>query len=146
MNTNLSLSEKIGAKTPQDSYSSIKVAKAVYNFANDGGAIGLITPKRTITIPDNAIIIGATLNSTTACTSSGAGTLAVGTSAGSSATSIKTATAVASLSADAVVNGTVTLAAPVKMTAAGSVTVTVASFAFTAGVVEVSVYYVVAGA
>jgi predicted RecA/RadA family phage recombinase len=115
---------------------------ATYSFAVDGGAIGAITPVGTATIPANAIIVGATVNSPTAVTSGGSATVAIGTTAGSSASSILTATAKASLSVDALINGTVTLASPVKMSAAGSVNFTVAVAALTAGVIEVWVYYV----
>lgn len=122
--------------------SGVQTAHAIYDFAVDGGAIGAITPVKTAAIPDNAIIVGATLNSTTALTSLGSATVAVGTTAGSAANAIKTATAIASLGADALVNGTVTFAAPVKMTAPGSVNLTVATAALTAGVLEVFVYFV----
>lgn len=123
---------------------NVRVAHAKYSFAVDGGVTGLITPVSTATIPIRAIIIGATLNSSTAVVGTSS-TLAVGTSAGSAANSIKTATAEAALSANALVNGTVTLAAPVKMSAAGVITVTVGTADLTAGVVEIFVYYVVSG-
>jgi len=122
----------------------LQTAKAVYSFAVDGGAISTIVPRRGFSLPDNAIIVGGTINSTAACTSSGAGTLSVGTSAGSSTTSILGATAVASLSLDARINAVPTFATPVKLTAAGNITVSIASFAFTAGVVEITLFYFVA--
>jgi hypothetical protein len=126
----------------------LRTAKAKYDFAVDGGAQGEITLASNCTIPDNAIIIGGIINSTTACTSGGSATIAVGTSAGSSATSLKAATAVASYSADALL-ATVpvfTAASAVKMTAAGQVTVTVATADLTAGVIEITLVYFVAGA
>lgn len=123
---------------------NMNVAHAIYSFAVDGGAIGAITPVSTATIPANAIIVGATVNSTTAVTSAGSATLAVGTTAGSSATSILAATAKASLSADALINGVPVFATPVKMSAAGSVNVTVGTAVLTAGVVEIFVYFTVA--
>lgn len=124
--------------------SVLRVAKAVYNFAIDGGAVSTITPNGTVALPDNAVIIAATVNSTTAVTSSGAATVSIGTSAGSSATSILGATAKASLSADAVLNGVPVFATPVKLTAAGNVTFTIGTAALTAGVIEVTLYYTVA--
>lgn len=122
----------------------LNVAHAIYSFAVDGGAIGAITPVSTAAIPANAIIVGATVNSTTAVTSLGAATVSVGTTAGSSASSILAATAKASLSLDAILNGVPVFATPVKMTAAGNVNVTVAAAALTAGIIEVFVYYTVA--
>jgi hypothetical protein len=122
--------------------SVMSVAHAKYSFAVDGGVTGLITPATDAVIPVNAIIIGGHINVTTAVTSLGAATLAVGTSAGSSATSILTATAKASLTLAALINSTATLAAPVKMSAAGAITVTVGSADLTAGVVEIFVFYI----
>lgn len=124
----------------------LQTAKAVYSFAADGGAVSTIVPKRTFSLPDNAIIVGGTINSTTACTSGGAATVAVGTSAGSSTTAILGATAVASLSADARINAVPVFATPVKLTAAGNITVTIATAALTAGIVEITLFYFVANA
>lgn len=124
----------------------LRVAKAIYNFTIDGGAVSTITPNGTVNIPANAVIVAATINSTTAVTSAGAATVSVGTSAGSSATSILGATAKASLSANAVLNGVPVFATPVKMTAAGNVTFTVGTAALTAGVIEAVLYYYVANA
>lgn len=121
-----------------------RVARAKYDFAVDGGAIGLITPVTNVTLPDNAIIIGGILNPTTALTSLGSATIASGTSAGSSATSLKAATAVASYSLDALlaVVPVWTAGSSFKMTAAGLITLTVATAALTAGVLEISVFYI----
>lgn len=124
----------------------LRVAHATYSFAVDGGLQGTIAPTNSDTIPDNAILVGATHNSTTAVTSGGLATVAVGTSAGSSTTSLLAATAKASLSLDAVLNGVPTFAAPVKLTAAGTITYTIATADLTAGVIESFVYYVVAAA
>jgi hypothetical protein len=121
------------------------VAYAAYSFAADGGAISTITPSINSTIPANAIIVGVILNPTTALTSGGSATIAVGTSAGSSTTALKGATAVASYTLDAVMAGVpvFTAASAVKLSAAGSITITVATAALTAGVMEVFVFYVV---
>lgn len=123
----------------------VRCAHARYDFAVDGGAVAAITPTLTAVIPDNAVIIGATVNSSTAALSAGSATVAVGTTAGSSASALLAATAKATLSIDALINGVPTLAAPVKMTAAGSINVTVGTAALTAGVIEIFVYYVVSG-
>ena len=128
-------------------FSGIQVAKAIYDFTVDGGshtvASGLITPALTVAIPINAIVIGATINSVVAISTTSSPTVAIGTSAGSSASSILTAAAASTLSVDAVLNGSVTLAAPFKMSAAGNVTVTIATADLTTGKLEIYIYFVV---
>lgn len=124
--------------------SGLRVAHAKYDFAVDGGAQGTIAPTNSDTIPDNAILVAVTINSPTAVTSDGSATVAIGTSAGSSTTSIKGATAKASYSADALLNGVPVFATPVKLTAAGTITFTIGTADLTAGVIEVWVLYVVA--
>jgi len=124
----------------------IRVVRAKYDFAVDAGAVSTITPANSESLPANAIIVGGVINSTTAVTSGGSATVAVGTSAGSSTTSILGATAKASLSLNALINSAATFAAPVKMSAAGSITFTIGTAALTAGVIEVFVFYVVAAA
>ncbi|MFI5420767.1 MAG: hypothetical protein ACHQ1H_07335 [Nitrososphaerales archaeon] len=123
----------------------IQTAHAKYDFGVDGGVIGAILLASTVAIPANAIIVGATLNPTTALTSGGSATISVETTAGLTVGQIKAATAVASYSIDALLNGTVTLAAPVKTTAAGNIQITVAVAALTAGIMDIFVYYVLAG-
>jgi hypothetical protein len=119
-------------------------AFAKYDFAVDGGAVGLITPATNATIPDNAIIQHVIINSTTAVTSGGAATVSVGTSSGSGAASLLAATGKASFTLDGFVQA---IPVPqdvtkfVKMTAAGSITLTVATAALTAGVIEVTAFY-----
>jgi len=125
-----------------------RMGRAKYDFAVDGGgAPGLITPATNCVIPDNAIIYGGLCNSTTALVGSTT-TIAIGTSAGSAANSLKTATAEATYAADAVLALTpvMTAATAVKMTAAGSITITTATAALTAGVLEITVFYFVAAA
>lgn len=124
----------------------LRVARAKYDFTVDGGAQGLITPTDSDTLPDNAIIVGGQINSTTAVTSDGSATVAIGTSAGSSATAIKGATGKASYSADALLNVVPTFAAGVKLTAAGTITFTIGTADLTAGVIEVFLFYVVPAA
>lgn len=126
----------------------IGMARALYSFAVDGGAVGAITPATTAVIPANAIVFGGFLNPTTALTSGGSATIAVGTTAGSSATAIKAATAVASYTIDAIM-ATVpvfTAASAFKMSAAGSINITVATAALTAGIMEITLFYFVAAA
>jgi hypothetical protein len=127
---------------------SLRMGRAKYSFAVDGGgAPGLITPATNCVIPDNAIIIGGIANPTTALVGSST-TIAIGTSAGSAANSLKTATAEATYSTDAVLAlvPVFTAATAVKMTAAGSITITTAVAALTAGVMEITVFYFVAAA
>ena len=144
MNTKTNLSQKLVAKGAFNGYSTLMVAKAIYNFANDGGAIAAITPLKTVLLPATAVIVGGTVNSTTAVTSAGAATVSVGTTAGSSASSILVATAKASLSANAVLNAVPVFGTPVKMSAAGYINVTVGTATLTAGVIEVVLFYYVA--
>jgi len=121
---------------------SLSVAHAVYSFAVDGGLVSTITPVQTAAIPANAILVGGTVNPTTAALGAGA-SVAVGTSAGSAINSILAATVVASLTIDALLNAVPTLSAPRKMTAAGNITLTISGGTLTAGVIEVFVYFVV---
>lgn len=122
----------------------LRTARAQYSFAADGGAVGLITPATNATIPDNAVIVACTINSTTAALSSGAATISIGTSAGSGAASLLAATGKASFSLDALLNGVPVFATPVKLTAAGLITCTVGAVNLTAGVIEITCLYFVA--
>jgi hypothetical protein len=126
----------------------MRVAHAIYSFAADGGAVGLITPAYNAIIPANAIIVGGIINSTTAVTSSGSATVSIGTSAGSSAASVLAATGKASFSLAAQLQPipAFTAATYFKMSAAGQVTVTVAVQALTAGVIDIHLYYSIANA
>jgi hypothetical protein len=136
-----------GTITSTPRVDGLLMAKAVYNFAVDGGAVGAITPVISDTIPANAIVYGGLMNPTTALTSGGSATIAVGTTAGSSATALKAATAVASYTIDAIMAlvPVMTAATAFKMTAAGQINITVATAALTAGVLEIFVLYFVAG-
>lgn len=132
------------ANSPAIGTNNMQVAHALYSFAVDGGVIGAITPVSTASIPANAIMVGATINSTTAVTSAGSATVSVGTTAGSSATAILAATGKASFTTDALLNGVPVFATPVKMSAAGNIDITVGTAALTAGIIEIFVYYTVA--
>jgi hypothetical protein len=114
--------------------------KAKYDGTVDSLVQGAVTPVQTAVIPKNTILIGATINPTVAVTSGGSATVAVGTTAGSAANSILTATAKATLSLDALVNGTVTLAAPVKMSADGSINITIGTADLLGGTIEITVF------
>lgn len=126
--------------------SAQRVCHATYSFAVDGGVQGAITPVSTCLLPINAIINNVAINSTTAVTSLGSATVAIGTTAGSSATSILTATGKASFTLNGFVQSVPvpqTASTWVKMSAAGSVKITVATADLTAGVIEIFVYYIV---
>jgi predicted RecA/RadA family phage recombinase len=116
----------------------VRVAHALYDFTVDGGAS--CTPANSDTIPANAVVFGGVINPTVALAAAGAATLAIGTAAGSANNSILTATGKANLSADAVLAPTCTTT-PFKMSAAGKISVTVATGPLTAGQVEIWVLY-----
>jgi hypothetical protein len=126
-------------------YDGVYAYRALYDFAVDGGAISTITPSISDTIPANAIVYGGLLNSVTAPVGASA-TIAVGTSAGSSSSSILAATAITAMTVDAViellgVNSQAATHKPsFKMTAAGQITLTIATTALTAGRIEVMVF------
>lgn len=140
----LTLIDKLKGTSPAEKYGSLMCAKATYNFALDGGAVGLITPIKGVALPKNAVLVGGTLNCTTAGTSGGSATITLGTDAGSSASALLGSTAVASLSANALINLVPVFATPVKLTAKGNITMTIGTATLTAGVFEVLIYYYVA--
>lgn len=113
---------------------------ARYDNAVHGGAISTITlsdPFGRNNVPSGAIILGGTIDIIVQLAGASA-TIAVGTTAGSSTTSIKGATAVASWTVGQMATVPVfTAATYVKMTAAGAITMTIATTALSAGVFEV---------
>ena len=119
----------------------IRIAKATYNFAIDGGAISTITPKSGAVIPNGAEVLRAWTDVTTPMTSAGSATLALQI-ASTTPVVIKTATAFDS--AD-YTGQDIQRAATVigKTNSAGAITCTIATAALTAGVVEVFVEYVI---
>jgi hypothetical protein len=119
-------------------------AKMTYDFAVDGGAIGLITPANSPTIPIKAIILGGTVDVTTTLTSGGAATIALGLGSGAQVAALKAATAVASYAAGQVALTPVfTAATYVKAAAAARLTLSVATAALTAGRMDVNLVYLV---
>jgi hypothetical protein len=123
----------------------VKVAHVKYDFAVDGGTIGVITLASNAIIPINAIVYGGYIISTTAPVGATA-TIGFGTLAGSSAASLKAATAIATYT----LNGILplvpvwTAGSAFKMTAAGAITMSIATANLTAGVIELDVFYQVA--
>lgn len=130
-----------GAVAGQVIIDGVRLARARYSFAVDGGAVGLITLAQSDVIPKNAIIIGGgILDATTAFTSGGSATVAAGTSAGSSASSLLAATAVASMTG--LLALVPTNAVPIRLSADGTITLTVAVAALTAGIADITVPYI----
>lgn len=126
---------------------ALRVAHFKYDFAVDGGAVGEIIPSSSPTLPAKAIIIGGIANVTTALLAAGgAATIAIGTHAGSAVDSLLTATAKATFSLNAILalNPVFTAASAIKMSVAGQVSITVATNALTAGVMEIFLVYFVA--
>lgn len=118
-------------------------AKMTYDFAVDGGAIGLITPANSPTLPINAIILGGTLDITTTLTSGGSATIAVGLGAGAQVAALKAALAVASwTAAQLAIIPVFTAATYLKVAAATALTLTVATAALTAGKFDLNVIYI----
>lgn len=115
---------------------------ARYDFAVDGGgAPGLITLANSDTIPANTIIYGGIINVITALTGATA-TIAVGTSAGSAANALKTATAVATYASNALlpVVPVMTAGTALKLTADGTITITTATAALTGGTMDIRLF------
>lgn len=145
MNTKTSLAEKIRGTSGSAGLGTLRMAKVIYNFGLDGGAAALITPKQNVLLPKNAVIVGGTVNSTTAAATATTANITLGTSAGSSASALLGSTAHTSFSTNALQNLVPVFATPVKLSAKGYVTLT-PSAALTAGVFEIVVYYYVANA
>lgn len=122
----------------------VKVAHAVIDFSSDSGTVAAHIPANSDIIPKDAVVFGGGINSSTAVDSAAHGaSLVIGTSAGSAANSIKTVTAQATLSVDAVVVPTC-VATPFKMSAAGQINYTPSGEAITSGKLEVWVLYALA--
>ena len=123
------------------------VAHFKYDFSLDGGAVGIIVLSVNSGLPANAIIKDFILNPIIAVTSGGATTLAWGMTAGGSATCFLAATGKASFTADAIVQGIPTegtVSSYVKLSASGSIQLTVGVSPITAGLIEGWAEFVVA--
>ncbi len=122
---------------------ALRTARARYSFAVDGGgAPGLITLAQSDVIPKLAIMVGGYIKVTTNFAT--ATNVGVGTSAGSSATSLIASTAIATLNTGTVTGVTPvvpTNATPVLMTADGTITITSTVAALTAGIMDIQVNY-----
>lgn len=116
-------------------YPKLMTAKAVYDFAVDGGAVSTITPTRSEVIPANSIIVDAMTVCTTACTSGGSATCVF--KAGGLTVISSQAFNHASLADEKV---TVNAVAD-KTTANGAIQLVIGTAALTAGVIEIYITY-----
>ncbi len=123
------------------SANALRVARARYSFAADGGAVGSINLAGASIIPAGAIVLATLLSVVTPPTSGGAATIAVGVEA---AGDQQTAAAIsgAPWSAAGAKWATQTFTtAPDVTTAARDIVATIATAALTAGVFDVYVFY-----
>lgn len=121
-----------------------RVAHWKYDFAVDGGVVGEIIPAKTVYLPANAIVIGGIVNVTTALLAAGgAATIAIGTHAGATTSALMAATNKTSftLAALMAIVPVWTAASAFKMSVEGQISITVATNALTAGVMEGFVEY-----
>lgn len=109
-------------------------AAIMYDFATNGGAIGTI--ELPLTIPDNAVIIGAYVDVLTPPTSAGSATVALGLNTN---TDVLAATAIASVTGVVVAKAQ---AAAFKLTAERKLKVTIATAALTAGKMAICLHWV----
>lgn len=118
-------------------------AKMTYDFTVDGGAVSSIIPANSPTIPIGAIILGGTVDVTVACV--GAGSISLGTSAGSSVNSLKVATAAATyaINTQQPIIPVFTAATYLKLTAAGRPNLTITVGTITAGRFDVNLVYLI---
>jgi hypothetical protein len=140
------INQMLGATNGVAGVGLSKMAYTRYDFAVDGGgAPGLITPVVNTVIPAQAIISRTLINVTTGVLT--ATTVSIGLSAGAGgAAALLAATVIASLTTGAKLTGIPvpqTASSWIKMTAAGTVTLTTAGAAATAGVIEIFNEYVV---
>jgi hypothetical protein len=121
---------------------ALRVARASYSFAADGGAVSTIALTGSTVVPSGAIILATLLNVTTAPTSGGAATISVGVEA---AADQQAAAAIsgAPWSTTGAKWATQTFTtAPDVTTAARDISIAVATAALTAGAFDVYVFYI----
>lgn len=115
----------VGAEFPNEAV----MQRAVYDFSLDAGAVGQL---ELFEATQDCVILAAYLNVKTACTSGGLATVSFGIDA--SLTALSAATAVASLSAAALIKANDSC--PVKLPSGSKVKMDIAVAALTAGKVE----------
>ena len=131
---------------PSTTYGQVipNVCHAQYNYANDGGAISTITPVNGCTLPANAMVFEEIIYNSTAAAGTG-GTLSIGIGASHAALMTTGTGAVANLSGSTFLQGVVvpqTASGFIHVASASAINFTIASTPFTAGVVDVYVFYV----
>jgi len=119
---------------------SVRVARADYDFAVDGGAVGDIA-LRGDKIPSGAIIVDALLHVDTVLTSGGAATVAIKTEAAADINAADLISGAPWSTAGAKRGDFTATTAPIKTTAERTITATVAAAALTAGKFSVLVTY-----
>ncbi|WP_327047283.1 hypothetical protein OG320_05160 [Microbispora sp. NBC_01189] len=121
-----------------------KVARGLYDFAVDGGAVGAIT-LRGDAVPSGAIIVDTLIQVETVLASGGSATVSIGTEGAADMQSAAAYNA-APWSSTGAKRGTLTAtAAPVKTTQKRNITATVGTAALTGGKFQVLVWYVELG-
>lgn len=122
----------------------LRMIKAVYDFAVNGGAVSTITLKgdngQSVVIPKGAIVVDCLIDTITPATTSASGTIAFGT--GQATNDLKAALAAASLTGLVACVPVGSAATSIKMTADRTMTATIATGALTAGKAYVYVYYI----
>jgi len=142
------LDSMLAALSASAGLSRLGIAHFKYDFSVDGGAQGEIIPASSPTLPNKAIVLWGIANVTTALLAAGgASTIAIGTHAGSAVNSLKVAASKTTYSLNAFLDliPAFTAASVFKMSAAGQISITVATNDLTAGVMEAWVAYVTAG-
>lgn len=121
------------------SFNAGGLAVATYDFAVNGGAVGDIA--LSLVLPNKALILDGMVYVETACTSGGSATVALKLQSGAD---IMAATAVASLTTNALINVVPvgTAATALRLTAQRTLTVTVGTAALTAGKLHAFLRYV----
>lgn len=124
------------------SFQKQRIATATYSFATDGGGIGTITPAVNTIIPIGAIITAVYADCTTNVAPATTSTMAI---AGGGITLVAAASATTHTFNTGTVKVKMTLngsATALKATANAPITIVVAAQAFTAGVVNLSIEYI----
>lgn len=120
---------------------ALRVARARYSFAADGGAIGTVALMGAALIPNNAVIVATLINVLTIPTSGGAATVALGVEAdGDQQAAAAISGAPWSTTGWKWATQTFTTA-PDVTTAARDISMAIATAALTAGVIDVYVFY-----
>lgn len=123
----------------------LRIARARYSFAADGGAVSTIALAGSSIIPSGAVVLASLINVVTVPTSGGAATISVGVEA---AADQQAAAAIsgAPWSTTGAKWATQTFTtAPDVTTAARDISIDIATAALTAGVFDVYVFYILPG-